>query len=323
MLVGGETLPGREVREVFGESELGSRIKLLAEESEASGTLTELDGTAAFLARFEPEELNDAAVIVFAGSPDSYRKAAREGLSGVVIDLTGAAEDAPGARVRAPLAETDEHEPDFAGPQVIAHPAAIAIALLLNRLHGAYPIARSVIHAFAPASEWGGPGVDELQQQTVALLSLKQMPKKVFDAQLSFSLLAQLGEEAAHPLLEIEERIERHLATLLDRPDAPPLPSLKLIQAPVFHGYSFSLWIEFEDAPAAPDLEETLAGESIEVRTGREEPPTNAGVAGQSGISAGVISPDRNQANAMWIWMVADNLRLAAENAALVAREVA
>jgi aspartate-semialdehyde dehydrogenase len=58
------------------------------------------------------------------------------------------------------------------------------------------------------------------------------------------------------------------------------------------------------------------------VRTGREEPPTNAGVTGQSGISAGVIAPDRNQANAMWIWMVADNLRLLAENAALVAREI-
>jgi aspartate-semialdehyde dehydrogenase len=321
-LVGGETLLGREVREVFGESELGSRIKLLAEESEASGTLTELDGAAAFLTRFDPQELDKAEVIIFAGSPDAYRKAAQEQISGIVIDLTGAAEDAPGARIRAPLAESAEQETDLSGPQVIAHPAAIAVALLLNRLHRSYPIARSVIHAFAPASEQGGPGVDELQQQTVALLSLKQMPKKVFDAQLSFNLLAQLGEEAAHPLLELEERIERHLATLLDRADAPPMPSLKLVQAPVFHGYSFSLWIEFEDAPAAPDLEETLAGESIEVRTGREQPPTNAGVAGQRGISVGVISPDRNQANAIWIWMVADNLRLTAENAALVAREI-
>jgi aspartate-semialdehyde dehydrogenase len=314
---------GREVREVFGESGLGSRIKLLTEDTEASGTLTELNGAAAFLGRFEPQELGDAAVIVFAGSAETYRKTAQEQISGVVIDLTGAAEDAPGARIRAPITEDAEYEPDLSGPQVIAHPAAIAIALVLNRLHLSYPIVRSVIHALAPASELGGAGVDELQKQTFALLSLKQLPKKVFDAQLSFNLLAQLGEEAAHSLLEIEERIERHLATLLDRADGPPMPSLKLVQAPVFHGYSFSLWIEFEDAPAAPDVEELLAGESIEVRTGREEPPTNAGVAGQGGVSAGVISPDRNQSNAMWIWMVADNLRLTAENAALVIREIA
>jgi aspartate-semialdehyde dehydrogenase len=135
-------------------------------------------------------------------------------------------------------------------------------------------------------------------------------------------MLAQLGEEAAHPLLETEERIERHLATLLDQADAPPMPSFRLVQAPVFHGYSFSLWVEFEDAPTAAEVEDALGGEAIEVRSEGEEAPTNAGVAGQSGISVGVIAPDRNQANAMWMWMVADNLRLAAENAAMVLKEI-
>jgi aspartate-semialdehyde dehydrogenase len=313
---------GREIREVFSESSLGGRIRLVAEEAEAAGTLTEMDGAAAFLERFDPAEIGDAAAIVLAGSPESYKKTAAEGVSGVIVDLTYAAEDAPGARIRAPLVEEDGHEADLAGPQVIAHPAAIAIRLLLGRLHRAYSIARSVIHIFAPASERGTPGVDELQQQTVALLSLHQMPKKIFDAQLSFNMLAQLGEEAAHPLLETEERIERHLATLLDQADAAPMPSLKLVQAPVFHGYSFSLWVEFEEAPTAAEVEDALGGESIEVRSESEEPPANAGVAGQSGISVGVITPDRNQANAMWIWMVADNLRLAAENAAMVVKEI-
>jgi aspartate-semialdehyde dehydrogenase len=313
---------GREIREVFSESSIGAQMRLVAEEGEAAGTLTDLDGAAAFLERFDPAEMEDAAVIVLAGSPESYRKMADQGVSGVIVDLTYAAEDAPGARIRAPLVEEDGNEPDLSGPRVIAHPAAIAIRLLLGRLHRAYPIARSVIHVFAPASERGTPGVEELQQQTVALLSLHQLPKKVFDAQLSFNMLAQLGEEAAHPLLETEERIERHLATLLDRPEAPPMPSLKLVQAPVFHGYSFSLWVEFEESPTAPEIEDALGGESIEVRSESEEPPTNAGVAGQSGISVGVIAPDRNEANAMWIWMVADNLRLAAENAAMVVKEI-
>jgi aspartate-semialdehyde dehydrogenase len=320
-LVGGETLLGREVRDVIGESLPGARVKLVAEEAEAAGTLTEIDGAAAFLARFDAGEIEDAAVIVIAGGRDTYAKAA-EGASGVIVDLTYAAEDAPGARLRAPLAEAAEYEADHSGPQVIAHPAAVAITLLLNRLHRSFPVLRSVINIFEPASERGNAGVDELQQQTVALLSLQHMPKKIFDSQLSFNMAPQLGEDAAPPLADIEERIERHLATLLDHPEAPPMPSLRLIQAPVFHGYSFSVWVEFEDGPAAPDIEEALGGESIEVRTGREEPPTNAGVAGQSGVSVGVITPDRNHANAMWIWMAADNLRLTAENAALVVREI-
>jgi len=321
-LVGGETMLGREIREVLGESALGAQVRLVAEGVEAAGTLTEIDGAAAFLERFDPEEIQDAAAILLAGSPETWSKTASGNTSGVIVDLTYAAEDTPGARVRAPLVEHDGHEPDLTGPQVIAHPAAIAITLLLGRLERAHPIARSVIHVFAPASERGTPGVDELQQQTVALLSLKQMPKKVFDAQLTFNMLAQLGEGAAHPLIETEERIERHLATLLDHADAPPMPSLRLVQAPVFHGYSFSLWVEFEDAPTAAEVEDAVAGEPIDLRSESEEPPTNAGVAGQSGITVGVIAPDRNQANAMWIWMVADNLRLVAENAVMVLKEI-
>ncbi len=53
-----------------------------------------------------------------------------------------------------------------------------------------------MIQIFEPASERGTPGVEELQQQTVSLLSFKSMPKKIFDQQLSFNMLARYGEDA-------------------------------------------------------------------------------------------------------------------------------
>jgi aspartate-semialdehyde dehydrogenase len=46
------------------------------------------------------------------------------------------------------------------------------------------------------------------------------------------------------------------------------------------------------------------------------------GQAGQNGISIGAIAPDRNQPEACWFWLAADNLRLAAENAVMVARQL-
>ena len=39
-------------------------------------------------------------------------------------------------------------------------------------------------------------------------------------------------------------------------------------------------------------------------------------------IAVGAIAPDRNNAEACWFWFVADNLRLAAENAVAVARQL-
>ncbi len=193
--------------------------------------------------------------------------------------------------------------------------------MILCRLNANFPVARAIVHIFEPASEYGTPGIEELQQQTVNLLNLQPLPKKVFDAQLAYAMLAQLGAEAQVPLAEMEDRIERHLATLLERTEGCPMPSLRLIQAPVFHGFTFSFWIEFEDALAASDVEDVLSQDNFDVRSGDLEAPNNVGVSGQSGISVGAISPDSNSGNAFWIWAAVDNLRLAAESAAMIARE--
>ena len=99
------------------------------------------------------------------------------------------------------------------------------------------------------------------------------------------------------------------------------MPSLRLVQAPVFHGYSFSIWVEFEQNPGVAAITEALKAAKVDVRTANEEPPNNVGVAGQSGITVGAIASDRNEARACWFWMVVDNLRLSAENAAGVVRE--
>jgi len=64
------------------------------------------------------------------------------------------------------------------------------------------------------------------------------------------------------------------------------MPSLRLIQAPVFHGYSFSAWVEFEDAPELEAMESSLAMEAIDVRGEDVDPPTNVGQAGQGGIAS-------------------------------------
>src|SRR5258707_785668 len=82
------------------------------------------------------------------------------------------------------------------------------------------------------------------------------------------------GSEAPKSLADIELKIDRHLASLLSfDSNLPPMPSLRLIQAPVFHGYSLSVWIEFEHNPGVDALSQALATGPIEVREGDEEPP--------------------------------------------------
>jgi aspartate-semialdehyde dehydrogenase len=329
-LVGSDSLLGREIRDIVATSTTGIDLRLIAAEEEQAGSLTRIGDEPAIVGGLNAESLNDARAIILAASAETSRKAlelAGDPPDAAIIDLTYTAEERPDARLRAPLIEAgmDIEEHREAAVHVIAHPAAIAMALFLRRLHTNDPVRRSIIHVFAPASEHGAPGVEELQQQTVSLLSFKSMPKSIFDAQASFAMLPKYGEEAPVPLEESELRIERHLATLLDLPgdgEGAPMPSLRVIQAPVFHGYSFSAWVEFEGNPGVEALENSLQMESIDVRGAELDPPNNVGQAGQSGISVGAILPDRNDADAVWFWFVADNLRVAAENAVAVAMEL-
>jgi aspartate-semialdehyde dehydrogenase len=325
--VGSETLLGREIRDVIATTTPDLRLHLIAADEETAGTLTRHGDEPAMISELTAQNLAGARAVILAGPAESSRKVleiAGEDPDFAIIDLTYTAEERPDARLRAPQTESERDEND-AAVHVLAHPAAIALALFLRRLEAQDPIRRSVIEIFAPASEQGTPGVEELQQQTVSLLSFKSMPQAVFDSQLSFNLLPKYGEDAPASLEDSELRIERHLATLLGLPgegEGAPMPSLRLIQAPVFHGYSFSAWVEFETNPGPEALEAGLAAEGIEVRGIEVSPPTNVGQAGQGGIAVGAIAPDRNNPEACWFWLAADNLRLAAENAVAVAREL-
>jgi aspartate-semialdehyde dehydrogenase len=322
VIVGADSLAGRELREILGSGPLAKRLRLLSGESAESIFSSGGDEEAVVIAPLEEENLEDATVVFLAGDAASSRRAytitKRMRPAPVLVDLSFGLEDLPEARLRSPMVEPPGYQIPPDSLHVVAQPAAAAVALLLSRLHAVQPVRHSVVEVFEPASERGARGVEELQKQTVNLLSFRQLPQEVFDAQIGFNLLPRYGTAAKEPLADFEMRIERHLASLLSISGGAPIPSLRLVQAPVFHGYSISAWVEFAAPFGAGDAARALSGAPVEIRSRDEEPATNVGAAGQSGVTISV-DPDRNNPRALWFWMVADNLRLAADDAMLVA----
>jgi aspartate-semialdehyde dehydrogenase len=324
-IVGSETLAGREIREVLREAGIHVRVELVSGAAEPASVIAKEGDEAVIISALDSTMVADARVMVLCGSPESSRRALQQGATRKtapsLVDVSGALEDEPSARLRAPMVEP-AGPLSAAGIQVIAHPAAIALALFLKKLAEVREIRQVVVVIFEPASERGQSGLNELQKQTASLFSFKPLPKDLYDAQVSFNMLPAWGDDAPQSLADVELRMERHLATLLGLNSPVPLPSLRLVQAPVFHGYSFSVWVRFAGPPNVEAIASELLSTHIDVRNGDQEPPSNAAVAGQGGITVGSIVADRNEPQACWFWMVADNLRIAAENCIEVIREL-
>jgi aspartate-semialdehyde dehydrogenase len=315
-LVGAETLLGRELEDVLKTRVPDAVVHSFSASGE--GNFGAEQGEAVYLEPLTRETLKSSRAVIIAGSIEGatkiYKLAKAADAHPLVIDCSGYLEDQPEVRILSPLTEASDLGRDWL--YEIVHPAASALALALGRLAGYQNIRQVVAHIFEPASERGRRGVSELQKQTTSLLSFKPLDKTVFDTQVSFNMLSQYGEEAPLKLANVEQRIARHLTTLLSRRTTQgsiPNVSLRLLHAPVFHGYSMSLWVEFEGSANTVAASEALASAQIEVRGVNDEPPDNVGAAGQSGLIAGDIRIDENNPRAMWFWIVSDNLRLTAD----------
>lgn len=315
-VVGGESLLGKEIREVLGTSPMPFDIQLIGADEDETGRVTEAAGEAVVITALDESNLARCHSVILAGSPASSRKAwALTGPRVRVVDATRQLEDLPSARLRAPLAEAASPG-EHASPAIIAHPAAVILAQFFARLAKPIPVSRAVVEVYEPASELGQPGIDELHQQTINLFSFKGLPKAIYDEQLAFNLLPAYGSDSPYRLDRVEAQIERHFASLVAGHGLAFLPSIRVVQAPVFHGYSISVWAEFARETVWEEIAAALEGGDVEVRKPDEGIPTNAGSAGQDGFVTGDIRPDRNHPRAWWLWIAGDNLRTTAVNTA-------
>ena len=214
----------------------------------------------------------------------------------------------------------DAHPELQPGPAVVAHPAAVVLALLMLRLQKAGAVKRVVATVFEPASEHGQKGMDELHEQTVNLLSFQQLPKKIFDTQVAFNMVARYGEQSVPPLRVVEQRVRSHYQRIAGQ--GALLPSLLLLQAPIFHGYAFTLHVEMETPVEIESISKAIAGEHVTISALAEESPSNVNAAGQGDVLVS-MQPDPNLANGFWLWAAADNLRIAAATAVECAENMA
>ena len=311
---------GRELKEVLSESPLDSASLSLLDEEDAQGQLDQVGDEVTFIQAISADAFDRADFTFFCGTESLTRRHWQQALraGSTVLDLSAALDRETGVVVRAPWLGTEAAAVDLFTPAVVpAHPAVIALALLLERLQQAAPVRFAAATVLEPASEFGRAAMDELHQQTVSLLSFQSLPRAVYDAQAAYNLLAGMGESSTVSLPDVEARIRRHYEALTG--GRGPALAVQVIHAPVFHGHTFSIAVELERPVEIGALEEALTGEHVDLVLEDTDSPSNLAATGQNDIWFGCgrkpLGRNSNQASRLWLWAAADNLRLNAQNA--------
>lgn len=326
-IVGASTLLGKELKDALSESSLGAADFVLLDEDEGLGQLDQLGDEVTFVQAISADAFERVDFTFFCGTESLTRKHWREALrsGSTVLDLSGALDMETGVLVRSPWVGAQEMTADLFTPAVVpAHPAALALALLVERLQTAVPIREVAATALLPASEFGRGAMDELHQQTVNLLSFQTIPRATFDAQTAYNLLCGFGENAKTSLSAVDARIRRQYQAMGGRRLAPL--ALQTISAPVFHGHCFSISVELDRPVELATIEEALSGEHVDLVLEDTDSPSNLAATGQNDVLVRMrLEPgprNAHESSRVWLWAASDNLRMFAQNAVECALEL-
>lgn len=319
-IAGASTLLGKELKEALSDSPLAAASFVLLDEEDAQGQLEQVGDEVTFVQSIGADSFENIDFTFFCGTEELTRKHWRQalGAGSTVLDLSGMLDRETGVLVRAPRVGSEAGAADLFTPAVVpAHPAALALALVMERLQQAAPVRMAVATVLLPASEFGRGAMDELHQQTVNLLSFQGLPRAIYDAQVAYNLLSGLGESATANLAAVEARVRRHLAALTG--NRWPVLSVQAIHAPVFHGHAFSIFVDLEKPVKVSLLEEALSGDHLDLVLEDTDSPSNLAATGQNDVLVRLRpepgAQDAETTSRLWLWAATDNLRMYAQNA--------
>lgn len=206
---------------------------------------------------------------------------------------------------------------------IIANPncSTAQLVVVLKPLHEAAGLTRVIVSTYQSVSGAGKEAMDELEQQTRAIMKDEDYTPQVFQRQIAFNLIPHIDKFLDNGYTKEEMKMVDETRKILDLPNLPITATA--VRVPVVVGHSESVLVELERPLSPAQAREVLADSPvIEVWDNPDETlyPTPAEIAGEDPVYVGRIRRDTSSANGLNLWVVADNLRIgAALNAVRIA----
>ena len=211
--------------------------------------------------------------------------------------------------------------PDYKERKIIANPncSTIQMVVALKPLYDLSKVKRVIVSSYQSTSGAGKEAMEELFGQTKGIFSNSPVDPNIFQKQISFNVIPQIGSFESSGYTEEEEKMINETKKILD----PNINvSATCVRVPTFIGHAESINIEFEEYVSSEDAVKALSdapGCNVE-SFGSEEYMTPVECVGDDATFISRVRNDDSIKNGLNLWVVSDNLR---KGAALNAIQIA
>ncbi len=299
-------------------------LKLLAS-SRSVGRMLRFKGDLIAVEQLNEDSFKGMDIALFsAGGGTSERfapYAAKDGC--VVVDNSSAWRMDPDVPLVVP--EVNPHAiADHTNKGIIANPncSTIQMVVALDPIHKKYHIKRIVVSTYQAVSGTGKKAIDELFDQTRAMINFLDYEKSVYPHRIAFNCLPHIDTFLDNGYTKEEMKMVNETRKILE--DDTIGVTATTVRVPVFYGHSESVNVETREPMSASQVKLLLdKAPGIKVMDDPEKNlyPLATDGAGQDLTLIGRIRDDASVPNGINMWIVADNIRKgAATNAVQIAR---
>jgi aspartate-semialdehyde dehydrogenase len=202
---------------------------------------------------------------------------------------------------------------DYKNRGIIANPncSAIQMVVALKPIYDAVGIERINVCTYQAVSGTGREAIEELVQQTAALLTGGEVKLKVYPKQIAFNVLPHIDVFQDNGYTKEEMKMVWETRKIMGDEAIRVNPTT--VRVPVLYGHSEAVHIETKQkitAQAARELLRKAPGvQVLDERKPGGYPTAVTESAGRDAVFVGRIREDISHPNGLDLWVVADNVR--------------
>ena len=302
---------GREMIELLEERNFPVSKLILFASERSEGEKFDFRNARCAVQRLAKDAFIGVDIALFAAGVERSREFAPAAVAAgaVVIDTSSAFRMDP--KVPLVVPEVNAHAV-ASHTGIIANPncAVIQMVVALQPVHRAAVIRRIVVTTFQSVSGTGNRAIEELADQTVALLNFRDIEKKVYPHQIAFNCFPQIDVFLDNGSTREELKLADETIKIME--DDSMRVTATCVRVPIFRGHSEAVNIETEKKISANEVRALLAdapGIIVYDDPKKNLYPMAIDAAGRNDVYVGRIREDDSLPNGINLWIVSDNLR--------------